>query len=94
VIQTVGPDALFESYDTNRDGALTKEEALADIRLDQRPLPQVLSDPNSVDWRRLTDRAGMAAPLLKRLFPDVRVDDTADARMPMRASAVLLTRRD
>ena len=69
VIQTVGPDALFESYDTNRDGALTKEEALADIRLDQRPLPQVLSDPNAVDWRRLTDRAGMAAPLLKRLFP-------------------------
>jgi type IV secretory pathway VirB10-like protein len=69
VIQTVGPDALFESYDTNRDGALTKEEALADVRLDQRPLPQVLSDPNAVDWRRLTDRAGMAAPLLKRLFP-------------------------
>lgn len=69
VIQTVGPDALFDSYDANRDGALTKEEVLADVRLDQRPLPQVLSDPNAVDWRRLTDRAGMAAPLLKRLFP-------------------------
>lgn len=69
VVQTVGPDAIFASYDTNRDGGVTKDELLADVRLDQRPLPQVLSDPSAVDWQRLTDRAGMAGPLLKRLLP-------------------------
>jgi hypothetical protein len=48
---------------------LTKEEVLADVRLDQRPLPQVLSDPKAVDWEKLAGRAGSAAPLLRRLFP-------------------------
>ncbi len=69
VFQTVGTDNLFASYDSNGDGALTKDEVLADVKLDKRPLPQVLSDPASVDWDRLAARAGSAAPLLKRLFP-------------------------
>ena len=69
VIQTVGLDGIFQSYDTNGDGTLSKEELLADVQLDQRPLPQVLSDPKSVDWNKLASRAGAAAPLLRRLFP-------------------------
>ena len=69
VFQTVGVENVFASYDVNGDGALTKEEVLADVKLDQRPLPQVLSDPNSVNWDRLAGRAGGAAPLLRRLFP-------------------------
>lgn len=69
VFQTVGVENVFASYDANGDGALTKEEVLADVKLDQRPLPQVLSDPNSVNWDRLAARAGSAAPLLRRLFP-------------------------
>jgi hypothetical protein len=69
VFQTVGTDNLFASYDSNGDGALTKDEVLADVKLDRRPLPQVLSDPASVNWDRLAARAGSAAPLLKRLFP-------------------------
>jgi len=69
VFQTVGVENVFASYDVNGDGALTKEEVLADVKLDQRPLPQVLSDPNSVNWDRLAARAGGAAPLLRRLFP-------------------------
>jgi hypothetical protein len=69
VLQTVGIDNVFASYDVNGDGTLTKEEVLADVKLDQRPLPQVLSDPNSVNWDRLAARAGSAAPLLRRLFP-------------------------
>ncbi len=69
VFQTVGTDNLFASYDSNGDGALTKDEVLADVKLDKRPLPQVLSDPASVNWDRLAARAGSAAPLLKRLFP-------------------------
>ena len=69
VIQTVGLDTAFQSYDTNGDGFLSKEELLADVRLDQRPLPQVLADPKSVDWDKLASRAGAAGPLLRRLFP-------------------------
>jgi hypothetical protein len=69
VVQTVGVSNLFATYDTNNDGALTKEEVLADVRLDKRPLPQVLSDPKAVDWEKLAGRAGSAAPLLRRLFP-------------------------
>lgn len=69
VVQTVGIDNLVASYDANGDGFLSKEELLADVKLDQRPLPVVLSDPKSVDWDRLAGRAGVAAPLLRRLFP-------------------------
>ena len=47
---------------------LSREEVTADIRLDKRPLPEILSDPSSVDWNGLAARAGDAAPLLKRLF--------------------------
>lgn len=68
LIQTVGPDQIFKSYDTDRDGELTREEVTADIRLDRRPLPEILSDPSSVDWDALSARAGEAAPLLRRLF--------------------------
>ena len=69
VIQTVGPEQLFRSYDVDRDGELTREEVTADVKLDKRPLPEILSDPKSVDWDGLAARAGQAAPLLKRLFP-------------------------
>jgi hypothetical protein len=68
LVQTVGPEQIFKSYDADRDGALTREEVTADIRLDRRPLPEILSDPASVNWDALSARAGEAAPLLRRLF--------------------------
>lgn len=68
LVQTVGPEQIFKSYDADGDGALTREEVTADIRLDRRPLPEILSDPASVDWDALSARAGEAAPLLRRLF--------------------------
>jgi hypothetical protein len=68
LIQTVGPQQLFTSFDSNRDGALSREEVTADIRLDKRPLPEILSDPSAIDWDSLAARAGDAAPLLRRLF--------------------------
>jgi hypothetical protein len=69
VVQTVGPEQLFKSYDANRDGELTREEITADLKLDKRPLPELLSDPSTIDWGALSARAGQAAPLLKKLFP-------------------------
>jgi Ca2+-binding EF-hand superfamily protein len=68
VVQTVGPDQLFASYDTDRDGTLSLAEVTADIRLDKRPLPEILGDPSAIDWNALAARAGSAAPLLKQLF--------------------------
>jgi hypothetical protein len=68
LLQTVGPEQLFQSYDVDRDGELTRDELTADIRLDKRPLPQILGDPSSIDWDALSARAGEAAPLLRRLF--------------------------
>lgn len=68
LLQTLGPERVFESYDADGDGELTREEVTADIRLDRRPLPQILGDPAAIDWDALTARAGEAAPLLKRLF--------------------------
>lgn len=69
LLQTIGPARLFESYDADDDGELSMEEVTADVRLDKRPLPEILSDPKSIDWDALMARAGQAAPLLKRLFP-------------------------
>lgn len=68
VIQTVGPEQLFASYDKDGDGELTRDEVTADVKLDKRPLPEVLADPAAIDWESLATRAGEAAPLLKRLF--------------------------
>ena len=68
VVQTVGPDQLFASYDTDRDDTLSLAEVTADIRLDKRPLPEILGDPSAIDGNALAARAGSAAPLLKQLF--------------------------
>ncbi len=68
IVGTVGLDALFESYDADRDGLVSREEALADVRLDERPLGKVLGDAEAVDRRAIARRLGKLAPLLDRYF--------------------------
>lgn len=54
----VGIANLFNSYDVNADGKLTKAELSADVKLDQRPLGQVLADPQAVNRQQFAARLG------------------------------------
>jgi hypothetical protein len=56
--ERVGVNNLFASYDANGDGALSKAELLADVRLDQRPLGEVLADEKAVKRQQFAARLG------------------------------------
>ena len=56
--ERVGIANLFASYDSDGDGKLTKTEFLADVKLDARPLGQVLADPKAVDRQKFASRLG------------------------------------
>jgi hypothetical protein len=68
IVDTLGVPAIVQSYDRDGDGQLTKQEALTDVRLDRRPLAQVLSDPNNVDRVALQQRLGMMGGMAGNLF--------------------------
>ena len=68
IVDAVGLDELFDGYDTDRDGLVSREELLADVRLDERPLGKVLVDPEAVDRRAIARRLGKLAPLLDGYF--------------------------
>lgn len=68
-LQLVGVASLHGSYDADGDGQLTRSEALADVTLDERPLPLLLQDRGAVDWPRFLDRLGMGAAVLDDVLP-------------------------
>lgn len=55
---------IFSLYDSDRDQRLSQQELLADIRLDARPLPAILQDPDATDWTAIRARLGRTATLL------------------------------
>lgn len=68
LIDAIGLAQLFESYDANRDGKVSKPELLADVRLDERPLPAVLTDEKAVDRQALQRRLGALAPAVEGMM--------------------------
>ncbi len=68
IVDAVGLDALFDGYDADRDGLVSREELLVDVRLDERPLGKVLGDAEAVDRRAIARRLDKLAPLLDGYF--------------------------
>ena len=68
LVDTVGLDKLFASFDADGDSALSLAELLADVSLDERPLGAVLLDPEAVDRQAISQRLGQFAPMLEGLL--------------------------
>jgi hypothetical protein len=63
--QLIGLKTLIRGYDTDGDGLLSYDELLTDIRLDERPLSEVLSDRTAVDRQAMARRLGPMGTLLE-----------------------------
>ena len=69
MLDGLGVDAVHAAYDLDGDGRLSQAELLTDVRLDQRPIAEVLVDPDAVDRRAIAGRLGLPVQLLDRLQP-------------------------
>lgn len=61
----IGFKTLIRGYDADGDGLLSHDELLTDIRLDERPLGEVLSDRTAVDRQAMARRLGPMGTLLE-----------------------------
>ena len=68
IVDSVGLPTLFAGFDSDGSGGLSQEELLADVRLDERPLAQVLLDPAAVDRKAIAGRLGKLSPMLDALL--------------------------
>ncbi|MEO3433597.1 hypothetical protein [Inquilinus sp. CAU 1745] len=68
MIETAGLNNLIAGMDTDGDGLISRAGLLADVRLDERPLGEVLLDPENVDRRAIGRRFGMLAPMIDGFF--------------------------
>jgi hypothetical protein len=69
IVRLVGLDSLIAGLDADRDAGVSRRELLADVTLDDRPLPQVLSDRSAVDWDSIARRLGAYSGLLGGVAP-------------------------
>lgn len=88
VVDSAGLPAVFTSYDANGDGRLTKAELFADVRLDDRPLGQVLSDEKSVDRQRFAQRLGPMSKLAEALMQPRPPGTSPAPRAPVQSQPV------
>ena len=85
VFDMIGAKKLFAGFNTSGSGKLTRKELLADVKLDGRPLGQVLSDPKSVDRRAIAAKLGHAAPVVSGMMDgkdSAPAEPEAQARAP------------
>jgi hypothetical protein len=89
VVDSAGLPNLFASYDANGDGKLTQAELLADVKLDQRPLGQVLTDEKAVNRQRFSQRLGPLSKLAEALMqPRPAPGNTPAPRAPVQSQPV------
>jgi hypothetical protein len=69
VVDGLGVERLHGLYDVDRDGLVDRDELLADLRLDERPLGETLLDGEALDRAALAARLGVPPALLDRLRP-------------------------
>lgn len=69
IVDSIGVERLHALYDEDRDGLLSRSELLADVRLDQRPLGEVLLDPAAVDHRAVARRLGIPPSMVENALP-------------------------
>jgi hypothetical protein len=69
VVDGLGIERLHGLYDQDGDGLIDRDELLADVRLDERPLGEVLLDREAVDRAAIAARLGLPAALIERLQP-------------------------
>jgi hypothetical protein len=67
VVDGLGVERLHGLYDVNQDGLVDRDELLADVRLDERPLGEVLLDGEALDRAALAARLGVPPALVDRL---------------------------
>jgi hypothetical protein len=88
VVDSAGLPMLFQSYDANGDGRLTKAELLADVKLDERPLGQVLTDERSVNRKQFSQRLGPMSKLAEALLQRPAPGTTPAPRAPVQSQPV------
>jgi hypothetical protein len=69
VVDGLGIERLHGLYDQDGDGLVDRDELLADVRLDERPLGEVLLDREAVDRAAVAARLGLPPMVLERLEP-------------------------
>lgn len=67
MVRSVKPEQLVQGFDSDGDGSLSQAELTQDLTLDDRPLPEILQDRDSVDWPAVQKRLGSIAPLIALL---------------------------
>jgi len=68
MVDSIGLENLVASYNRDSDGALSRNELLADVTLDERPLGEVLLDEQAVDRAAMAQRLGSLSPMLEGLL--------------------------
>lgn len=67
LIDAIGVEYFHAAYDADHDGRISRTELLADVRLDDRPIGDVLLDPAAVDHRAIGRRLGLPPRLMDQL---------------------------